>query len=122
MKRLLLTSLLAFSALALAADPVTATVTALLDKPDTFTGKEVKTSGKVERFEQRTSKAGNPYFVFKLVEKDKKVSVYGRGTLEKAPKDGSSVEVTGKFLKENKVGSNVFKNEITTTPKGVKPL
>ncbi|HSI74027.1 MAG TPA: hypothetical protein VK934_12695 [Fimbriimonas sp.] len=122
MKRLLLSSLFVLTAVAFAAEPVVATVSALLDKPDSFTGKEVKTSGKVERFEQRTSKAGNPYFVFKLVEKDKKVSVYGQGTLEKALKNGSEVQVIGKFLKENKVGNNVFKNEINTTPKGVKVL
>jgi hypothetical protein len=97
-------------------------IAALLDKPDAFAGKQIRVMGEVEKFEQRTSKAGNSYFVFKLVERNKKVSVFSRGRLDPPLKDGSRAEVTGTFKMENKVGSYVYKNEIETSPKGVKAL
>ena len=99
-----------------------ASVAALLDKPDAFTGKQVKTRGKVEKFRSKVSQMGKPYFTFKLVEKEKRVSVFGRGKLEKELKDGATVEVVGTFRMEIKVGGNVFKNEIETAPKQVKVL
>jgi cytochrome c-type biogenesis protein CcmE len=109
------------AAVAVAA-PTAVKIPELLAKPDTYNAKEVKTAGKVEAFQQKTSKAGNDYFVFKLAEKDKKVNVYGRGKLENAPKNGQNAEITGIFRKEKKFGDQVFKNEIEVTTKGVKVL
>jgi len=79
-----------------------------------FDKKVVTTTGKVAKFEQRTSRAGNSYFVFEVVEeKDKaKVNVYGRGKLDLAVKNGDSVEVTGYYRLEKKVGNQTFRNEI----------
>jgi hypothetical protein len=97
--------------IALAADKVT--IADLLKKTDDFDKKAVSIIGKVDNFKAKTSKAGNAYFTFKLLdEKDNKLSIYSRGKLDKDLADGQKVEVTGYFKKESKVGSNTFKNEV----------
>jgi len=78
----------------------------------------------VDKFVQRTSKAGNPYFLFKLidkVDKNKVVNVYGQGKLEKEPKKDDLVEVTGKYFIETKSGDKTYKNELQTKAEQVKP-
>jgi hypothetical protein len=121
MKRLALSFLVLVSAVAIAGEPQSVTIAGLLEKPDTYSGKEVKAVGKVEKFQQKTSKIGNPYFTFKLLDKDKKtVNIYGKGKLDPPLKDGVTVEVTGTFTKEKVVSGITFKNEIETAPKYVK--
>jgi cytochrome c-type biogenesis protein CcmE len=110
----------ALSVMAAADQPVAAKVADVLAKPASYDQKQIRIPGKVSAFQQRTSKSGNKYFVFKLEDKDKKLSVYGRGELMPAPKNGSRVEVEGKFRRQNKVGNQIFKDEIETNPKGVK--
>lgn len=112
--RLAATLVFGFSVLAFAIDK--ATVAEVLKDPAKFDDKVVTVTGKVTKFKQKTSKAGNPYYNFKLVGKgEEELSVYGRGKAEPAPEDGQMVEVTGKFAKEKKVGSVTYKNEIDVT-------
>jgi cytochrome c-type biogenesis protein CcmE len=109
--KLALCSLLVLSAIAFAAEKVA--IADLLNKTDDFDKKTVLVVGKVDNFKAKVSKAGNPYFTFKLLDdKDNKLSIYSHGKLEKDLEDGQKVEVTGMFKKESKVGSNTFKNEV----------
>ena len=89
-----------------------------------YDGKEVVVKGTVIDFKQKTSKKGNPYFVFKISTKvkDSPLNVYGRGTLEPALTDKDTVEVTGTFVKEKKISTFTIKNEIDCSGKdGEKP-
>jgi hypothetical protein len=104
-------SLLALVVLA-PAKPLSAKVSEVLKDPAKYDGKAVAVKGVVAEFKARTSKAGNDYFVFDLVEGKEHLAVYGQGKLQNAPKDGDKVTVTGKYAKERKVGSRTFKNEI----------
>lgn len=101
-------ALVAMASLAMAAE--NATVAELL-KDKKFDKKEVTVKGKVAKFAQKKSKAGNQYFVFKLTDSDQEISVYGRGEL-KDIKNGDNVTVVGEFAKERKSGSVVFKDEL----------
>ena len=102
---------IAVAALAFAADKTA--IADILKDAAKFDGKVLTVTGKVHNFKQKTSKAGNPYYNLKLVNKEgEQVSVYGRGKAENELKDDQVVEVTGKFAKEKKVGSVTFKNEI----------
>jgi len=90
-----------------------------------YDGKEITATGKVEKFAQKVSKAGNDYFVFTLVDKtDRKclVSIFGRGKVSNAPKDGDTVEVKGTYKIEKKLGNVTYKNELETKPNLVKVL
>lgn len=99
------------AAAAFAADKVA--IADLLAKVDDYDKKPVVLVGTVENFKAKTSKAGNPYFTFKLLDdKKNKLSIYSRGKLEKDLAEGQKVEVTGTFKKESKVGANTFKNEV----------
>lgn len=115
MKKLISISfvLAAIAAAAIAAEKVA--IADLLKDPAKYDGKAVMVIGKVKEFKQRTSKAGNPYFTFKVETDGKRVSIYGRGKQEPELKDDQSVQVTGKFAKEKKVGSLTFKNELDIT-------
>jgi hypothetical protein len=109
--------------LALATDKLT--VKQLQADAKKYDGKEIVLSGKVEKFQQKTSRAKNEYFVFKLIDKEDKksiVNVYGQGKLEKFPKDGDLVELKGTYRLEKTVGGNTFKNEIQIKPDGIKVL
>ena len=101
------------SAMAFAAEKVT--IAELLKSPE-YDGKIVTLTGKAVKFQQKTSKAGNDYYTLKLVGKDddERVSIYGRGK-QKELKDDTSIEVTGKFAKEKKVGTVTYKFEVDVT-------
>lgn len=115
MSRLVCFAALAVASLALAAEKVT--IAELTKDPAKYDGKAVTLTGKVMKFKQKTSKAGNPYFTFKLVGKteDDVVNIYGRGTYEKELANDVMVTVTGKFVKEKKVGEMTYKNEVDVT-------
>jgi DNA polymerase III alpha subunit len=88
----------------------------LLKSPDKHHEKVVVAKGKVEDLENKVSKRGNPYTVFKLVQGKATVNVYVRGKMESAPKNGQMVQVTGIFRKEKKLRDFVVKNEIDASP------
>lgn len=121
MKRFALFAFFAVSAIATAA---VLSADQLVSEAEKHDGKPVTVKGTVFKFQQKTSRAGNPYFTFRLKTKneDNPVNVYGRGKLGFEPKDGTKVELSGTFRKEKKVQSFVVKNEIDVTPKeGEKP-
>jgi hypothetical protein len=115
--------LLILATFAIAADKLT--VKQLQAATKKFDGKEVVVTGVVDKFEQRKSKAGNDYFLFKLVDKaDKKlvVNIYGQGKAVKPPKDGNLVELKGTYRTEKKVGNRTFKNEVQIKPDAIRVL
>lgn len=86
----------------------------LVKKPEDFDKKTVKVTGTVDKFKAKTSKAGNDYYVFDLKDGKEKIAVYGRGKLDKEPKNGDKVEIEGKFEKEHKVNDDFsVKNQVT---------
>lgn len=94
----------------------------LAKDPKKYDGKVLETSGEVAEFKQKTSRAGNKYFTFTLVQGDKaKVHVYSQGEAAKEVKDGATVKVTGIYRLEKKLGTMTFKNEIDATKAKDKP-
>lgn len=91
-------------------------IDSLLKSPDKFHEKVVTAKGKVAKFEAKVSKKGNPYNLFQLAEGKASVNVYVRGKLEKPPKNGQTVEVTGTYRKEKKLRDFTVKNEIDASP------
>lgn len=125
MKKVLIALFTAAALLALAAEKLTPD--ALIAQADKQDGKVVTLTGKVEKFEEKTSKKGNKYTVFKVKGTKESVSVWIKNHLEaaKKPANGDIVEVIGLFKKEKKVGDLVFKNEVDAStvkdkPNGVK--
>lgn len=94
---------------------------ALLKDADKHNAKVVEVKGKVEDFEQRTSKKGNKYFLLKLKEGESVVNVYGQGELKPAVDKGDKVLVRGYFRKEKKLPNFTVKNEVDVTPPTGKP-
>jgi len=90
----------------------------LAKDPKAYDTKTIETSGVVADFKQKTSRAGNKYFTFKLRVSEKEttgVSVYSQGEAEEAVKDGAKVKVVGVFREEKKVYDFTVKNEIDAT-------
>lgn len=106
-------ALAALAAIAFATEK--AKVADLLKDADKFDGKIVEATGKVADFQQKTSRAGNKYFVFKLKDGDQAVNVYSQGEAKPVLKDGDKVKVTGTYRKEKKVSNFTVKNEIDIT-------
>jgi hypothetical protein len=114
--------LLAGAAIALAADKVALDV--LLADTAKYDEKVITVAGAASSFKAKVSKKGNAYFTFRLKGKgDGFLSVYGQGKLDKEPKPGQQVEVTGTFRKEKDMRDFVVKNEIDVSPakEGEKP-
>lgn len=113
--RLVIASVLIGASLSFALDLVA--IGDIVKDPAKFDNTVVTVTGKVDRFQQKTSKAGNFYYNMKVLGKveDQVISVYGRGQLERALENGKTIEVTGRFSKEKKVGNITFKNEIDVT-------
>ena len=94
-----------------------AKISEIRDAPAKFDGKAVAVSGRVSHFKQKTSKAGNDYYTFDLVEGKEKLAIYGGDKLDAVLKEDDRVVVTGKFAAERKVGEHVFTNEIDASSK-----
>ena len=110
-------SLLVASAALVGGAALDAKVSEIRDAPAKYDGKAVAVKGKVAHFKQKTSKAGNDYYTFDLVDGKEKLAIYGGDKLEKPLKDDEAVVVTGKFAAERKVGEHVFTNEIDASSK-----
>lgn len=122
-KKIALITLALIASVAFAADKMT--VKELVADAKKFDGKPVTVSGLVDKFKQKTSKKGNDYFTFKLVDKgDKKkiVNLYGQGKPKVEVKDGQLLSVTGTYRLEKTVGNSTFKNEIQVKPDTVRIL
>ncbi len=108
-------------ALAQKAEPETyvAKVADLLKDGAKYDKKVVVVTGKVDDFKAKTSKAGNDYFTFTLLDGKDEAHVYGFGKLSPEPKDGDKVKVTGKFRISKVLKGGEVKNEIdVSAPKG----
>jgi hypothetical protein len=81
---------------------------------DKYDQKVVTVTGRADNVKAKTSKAGNPYYTFRILGKteEDKVYVHSFGKPDEKLKDGVKVEVTGTYRKEKKVGTMVFKNEL----------
>lgn len=78
--------------------------------------KEVTVKGVIDKFEAKTSKAGNKYTVLTLKGTKESLNAYTRGHIDPAPKKGDTVEITGIFRKEKKVTATyTVKNEVDFT-------
>lgn len=107
---------LLLAAFALAIDKIS--IPELLKEAKTYDGKTVETTGFVDQFKQKISRAGNKYFTFKLRagEKDSaSINVYSQGEAEETIKDGVKVKVIGVFREEKKVMDFTVKNEVDAT-------
>lgn len=87
------------------------TIEKILTNKDSFDGKEVSVSGIVSKIKFRTSKGGNEYTTFSLVESSGesiRVFTWGRPKI----KEGQKVKVTGTYRKVKKMRRYTFYNEI----------
>lgn len=96
--------------------PVAATAAEVLAAREKFDGQAVRVVGKVSKYQAKTSRRGNPYTVFTIEAGGAKLSVYHQEHQAPAPKDGDTVEVTGVYEKERKVGSFTVKDQVDATP------
>jgi starvation-inducible outer membrane lipoprotein len=87
-------------------------ITDVLKDPKAFDKKTVTVEGKVDEFEQKTSKIGNKYAKFRILQGERWLNVYAKGEIKPPLKEGDKVTVKGKFAAEKKVGKSTFKNEI----------
>lgn len=113
----------ALFAFLLLAGPVVVKVDDLVAKRDELNEKVVQVTSEVKDFEAKISKKGNKYTVFKLIGKKQNISIWLGGHLKEAdaPKNGDTVQVTGIFDKEKKVGTLTFLNEIDASTRKDKP-
>lgn len=90
------------------------TIEEFVKKVDSYDQKVVTVTGRADNVKAKTSKAGNPYYTFRILGKTEndKVYVHSFGKPDEKLKDGVKVEVTGLYRKEKKVGTMVFKNEL----------
>ncbi len=119
-KLLTLSFFTAITILAIAAEEAL-TVKGLLLHADANDGKAAFLTGKISEFEQKTSKKGNLYFVFKVKEDDKTINGFSHGEQKPPLKVGDKVEVRGIFRKSKQVGELTFKNEIDVSAVKEKP-
>lgn len=99
-----------------ATKPVVLSVGDLLASTSKYDNKTVSVKGKVDRFKSGGSE-DHPFYLFKLTQAGKQVSVYGQGKLKANPSDGSTVIVTGLFAHERHVGDRTYKDEIDASAK-----
>ncbi len=95
--------------------PVRTTIDAIQKDPDKFHRKLVQVEGKISDYKEKTSRAGNAYTTFKLVQNDQRITVFTYGHLKL--KDGDEVVVVGRYYKERRVGRSTFRNEIDASPR-----
>ena len=98
--------------------PVPVKIADLLKKSAPPERRKIMVTGKLADFKQRTSRAGNPYFTFRLTDAGGTINGYGRGKVAKVPTNGARVMVVGAFRKVKKLGNRTFMNEIDITPQG----
>jgi hypothetical protein len=87
------------------------TIEKILTNKDSFDGKEVSVSGIVAKIKFRTSKGGNEYTTFSLIESSGesiRVFTWGHPKI----KEGQKVKVTGTYRKVKKIRRYTFYNEI----------
>lgn len=91
----------------------------LIEHRQTYDGKIVTVRGEITNLQEKTTRRGNKFFTFKLVDKSDVVSVFAFGEAEVA--DGQYVEVNGKFHAVNFVDREYY-NQIDATEGEIRPL
>jgi DNA polymerase III alpha subunit len=91
------------------ADP-SLSVRSLIQDPEQFDGKIVTVAGIVNDYQERMSKAGNPYTTFRLSDGAATVAVFAWN--HQGLTNGDKVQVTGTFEKVKRVAGYTFGNEI----------
>ncbi|MGA2333069.1 MAG: hypothetical protein ABSG75_15055 [Syntrophales bacterium] len=102
------------------AQAIKTSVSEILSNPDKYDGKLVHIEGRVQSLKFNTSKKGNPYTTFAVVDpSNNSLNVFSFGTL--SINRGDSVTVTGRYQKVKHVPPKyTFYNEIEITEDGVK--
>jgi hypothetical protein len=102
------------------AQVIKTSVAEILSNPDQYDGKMVHVEGRIQSLKFNTSKKGNPYTTFMVVDpSNNSLNVFASGTL--SINRGDSVMVTGRYHKVKHVPPKyTFYNEIETTEDGVK--
>jgi CcmE len=95
-------------------------VSDILSNPDQYDGKMVQVEGDVTMLKAKVSKKGNPYYTFKLADREKSLSVFNFGT--PSVKEGNSVMVMGRYQKVKHVGRYTFYNEVDASGGSVQKL
>jgi DNA polymerase III alpha subunit len=103
--------------LALGRSGWSATVAEIAKHPESFDQKTVTVVGTANQVDRRTSRRGNAYTTFRLIDRAESVKVFTFGTPD--IKDGERVEVRGRFQRVKQVGSYTFHDEIDAT--SIKP-
>ena len=123
--KIILAVLLAFVCISfipkiVAAQAIKTSVSEILSNPDKYDGKMVKVEGRVQSLNFKTSKRGNQYTTFAVVDpSNNSLNVFSFGTL--SINRGDSVTVTGRYHKVKQVPPKyTFYNEIESTEDGVK--
>jgi hypothetical protein len=84
----------------------------ILADPDRFDGQAVTISGSIANFQERVSRAGNPYYTLDLSDGKRAVRVFSFG---KTPCRAGVASVEGTFEKVKRQGRYTFYNEVTAT-------
>lgn len=102
------------------AQAIKTSVSEILSNPDKYDGKMVHVEGRVQSLKFSTSKKGNPYTTFMVVDpSNNSLNVFTFDTL--SINRGDSVTVTGRYHKVKQVPPKLtFYNEIESTQDGVK--
>jgi hypothetical protein len=102
------------------AQAIKTSVSEILSHPDKYDGKVVHVEGRIQSLKFSTSKKGNAYTTFKVVDPlNNSLNVFTFGSL--SINRGDSVMVTGRYHKVKQVPPKyTFYNEIESTQDGVK--
>jgi hypothetical protein len=107
-------ALTAFALLVLAsAGPAAISPSELLADPDRFDGQAVTLQGTVEKFRERVSPDGAPYYKFRLSDEQNAARVFSFG---RSPcRNGMPATVDGIFEKVNRLGPRTHYSEVMAT-------
>ncbi len=102
------------------AQVIKTSVAEIVSNPDQYDGKMVHVEGRIQSLKFNTSKKGNPYTTFMIIDSSNNaLNVFASGTL--SIYRGDSVTVTGRYQKVKHVPQKyTFYNEIETTEDGVR--
>jgi hypothetical protein len=101
------------------AQSIASSISEILRNTEKYDGKLVRVQGRVQSLKFSTSKRGNPYTTFLVVDSsDESLKVFSFGTL--SLNRGDRVMVSGRYQKVKNVPPRyIFYNEIDTTEGGV---
>lgn len=99
---------LVLGVMSIGADALDTTAPQILENPDRFDTHTVTVKGTVTRLDPRTSRKGNAYYTFRILD----LTVFSPGVPPPSCRDGAAVTVEGVFKKVKRVGHHTFRNQI----------